>query len=77
MTKKQQAQAQESTRYDAFVIEKYEDKEGKEKGRWIQVGVAFGHGDGKGFNVKCQAFPVNGELVVRLHEPRPEATSAE
>lgn len=77
MTKKQQAQAQESTRYDAFVIEKYADKEGNEKGRWIQIGVAFGHGDGKGFNVKCMAFPVNGELVVRLHEPRPENASAE
>ena len=73
MSKKQQsAQAQESIRSDVFVIENYTDKDGKDQARWIRVGVAFPHNDNKGFNLKCTALPVNGELVIRLHEPRPE-----
>jgi len=73
MTKKQQsAQTQESTRSDVFVIENYTDKNNQEQARWIRVGVAFPHNDGKGFNLKCTALPVNGELVIRVHEPQPE-----
>ena len=74
MSKKQQpVQAQESTRYGVFVVENYMDKGGEEQARWIRVGVAFAHSDAKGFNLKCTALPVNGELVIRLQEPRADA----
>jgi len=73
MTKQpQSAQATESTRYDAFVVEKYQDKDGNEQKQWTRIGVAFPHGDGLGLNILCVAWPANGELVVRLHEPRPD-----
>ena len=74
MAKNQQSKnVPESTRFDAFVVEKYTDRDGNEKSRWIQLGVAFPHNDGKGFNVKCVALPVNGELVLRAHEPRTDS----
>jgi hypothetical protein len=33
---------------------------------WINVGAAFSHSDGKGFNVIVQALPVDGKLVLRV-----------
>ncbi len=42
---------------------------------WINVGAAFPHSDGKGFNVIVQALPVDGKLVLR--EPQAEAGSVQ
>ena len=33
---------------------------------WINVGAAFPHSDGKGFNVIVQALPVDGKLILRV-----------
>ena len=38
---------------------------------WINVGAAFPHSDGKGFNIIVQALPVDGKLVLR--EPQDDA----
>ncbi len=43
--------------------------EGKED-YWLNIGAAFPHKDGKGFNVVLQALPVDGKLVLR--EPQGE-----
>ena len=40
---------------------------------WLNLGLVFSHKDGKGFNLQLTAFPVSGKLVMRLHEPKPEA----
>ena len=38
----------------------------KQEDYWLNIGAAFAHEDGKGFNVMLQALPVgNGKLVVR------------
>jgi hypothetical protein len=39
---------------------------------WLNIGVAFPHDDGKGFNVMLQALPLhgNGKIVLREHEPK-------
>ena len=73
MTKKHpSAQAAESTRLDVFVVEKYQDKDDNEREQWTRIGVAFPHGDGQGFHLRCVAWPVHGDLVVRRQEPRPD-----
>lgn len=36
-----------------------------EKGYWLNIGSAWAHNDGKGFNVSLDATPVNGRLVIR------------
>lgn len=61
-----------SIRFDAYVVENYQDNGGAEKATWMRIGVAFPHKDGKGFNIKLRATPVDGELVLRLHESRQE-----
>jgi hypothetical protein len=32
---------------------------------WLNVGLAFPHKDGKGFNIMLQAFPLDGRIVCR------------
>ena len=69
MSKNQQStQPQEINRYDVFIVENFTDKKDQEQARWMRVGVAFPHKDGKGLNVECKAIPVDGKLVIRLHE---------
>ena len=39
---------------------------------WLNIGVAFPHEDGKGFNVMLQALPIhgNGKIILREHEAK-------
>lgn len=37
----------------------------KDKARWTRVGAAWLHDDQKGANLKFDAFPVTGRIVVR------------
>ena len=32
---------------------------------WLNIGLAFPHKDGKGFNVVLQALPLDGKIVCR------------
>jgi hypothetical protein len=32
---------------------------------WLNLGLAFSHKDGKGFNIMLQAFPLDGKIVCR------------
>ena len=65
-------QSPASRRFDVYVVEDY-SKEGEEKANWIRVGVAFENKDHKGFNVRLSTLPLDGKLVMRAHEPKPEA----
>ena len=45
----------------AFTVIKREGKEDF----WLNLGVAFAHEDGEGFNLLLQALPIDGKLVLR------------
>jgi hypothetical protein len=47
-------------------------KREKQDDYWLNIGVAFPHEDGKGFNVMLQALPIhgNGKIVLREHEAK-------
>lgn len=38
---------------------------------WLNLGVAFPHDDGQGFNIMLQALPLhgNGKIVMRAYDP--------
>lgn len=38
--------------------------------RWTRVGAAWNHQDGKGFNLRCNAIPLQGRLVARVYVPK-------
>ncbi len=48
----------------------------KLEGYWLNIGVAFPHEKGDGFNVMQQALPLhgNGKLVTRAYEPEAHET---
>lgn len=48
-----------------YVVEKSK----KGQSFWHRIGVAFENDDGS-LDVKLQAFPVNGEMVIREYVPR-------
>lgn len=43
----------------------------KQDDYWLNIGVAFAHDDGHGFNIILQALPVHGEgkIVMRAYDP--------
>lgn len=45
------------------------DGDGKEA-RWTRIGAAWLHQDGKGFNLRCAAIPLQGRLVARAYTPK-------
>lgn len=50
----------------------------KQDDYWLNIGVAFPHEDGEGFNVLLQALPLHGggKIVLRAYEPEKEETSS-
>ena len=47
-------------------------RDGKED-YWLNLGVAYAHEDGQGFNLLLQALPVDGKLVLRTYKESEEA----
>lgn len=53
-------------------------KEGDAKAFWTDIGAAWPHKDGKGFNLKLTACPLGEhELVIRVPRARAEAGAAQ
>jgi len=51
----------ESTRYRVYtIVERQEDSP-----FWLNVGMAYPHRDGQGFNILLQALPLQGRLTLR------------
>ena len=58
-------------RYTAYTIVKRDKKDDF----WLNIGVAFPHDDGKGFNVFLQALPISdGKIVLREAEAQKAET---
>lgn len=46
------------------VIDRGEDK----KSKWREIGVAYPHKDGKGFDILYDVLPLNGRITLRVPE---------
>lgn len=57
--------------YQAYTVIKREGQDDY----WLNIGAAFMHEDGDGFNVVLQALPINGKVVLRL--PKAQADNTE
>ena len=44
--------------------------------RWTKIGAAWANRDGKGFNILCDAVPLQGRIVMRAYTPKPKADEA-
>lgn len=63
----------QSTNSPAFVLWSVEGN-GKQA-CWTRVGAAWANSDGKGFNLRCNAIPLAGRLVMRAFTPKPTEAS--
>lgn len=54
--------------HTAYVVR--DGKKESDRGYWLEVGAAWPHKDGKGFDLMLSALPTDGRLVVRLNEPK-------
>jgi hypothetical protein len=54
--------------FAAYVVRDRDNK----KSSWRELGVAFAHKDGKGFDLLLDAFPVSGRIVLRAIEDKAE-----
>jgi hypothetical protein len=61
---------QQQPMYRAYTLVEREH----EKPFWLNVGVAFVHKDGKGYNLILQALPLTGKLVLRQYEEQPNGS---
>lgn len=48
-----------------------------DKAIWRPIGAGWGHGDGKGYNLACDAMPLQGRLVMREVKPASETTDGQ
>ena len=48
--------------YAYAVIDRGDDKDAK----WREIGVAFPHRDGKGFDILFDVVPLNGRITIRI-----------
>jgi hypothetical protein len=49
----------------------------KQDDYWLNIGAAFPHDDGKGFNIILQAHPIGEKIVLRKYEPKEDETAGE
>ena len=54
--------------YQAYTVVKREGQDDF----WLNIGAAFMHQDGDGYNVVLQALPINGKIVLRPPKPQSE-----
>ena len=54
--------------YRAYTVIKRDGKDDF----WLNLGVAFPHEDGEGFNLLLQAQPLDGKIVLRTYKEREE-----
>ena len=54
--------------FRAYTVIKRQDKDDY----WLNLGVAFAHEDGEGFNLLLQALPIDGKVVLRTYKDEEE-----
>jgi hypothetical protein len=51
----------------------YQVRDGKDKGFWTRIGVAWTSKDEKGLVIQLNAMPLDGKIVLRLPDPKDAA----
>ncbi|AFY72014.1 hypothetical protein Pse7367_3790 (plasmid) [Thalassoporum mexicanum PCC 7367] len=64
----------------ALVAYTVKERDGDKSSVWKEIGAAWPHKDGEGYEVMLDAFPVNGRLTLRKPTPKdtntPESESS-
>ena len=58
-----------ATRKPSHTAYSIREREGKDS-KWTEIGVAFPHKDGKGFDILFDVVPLNGCITIRVQEQK-------
>jgi hypothetical protein len=58
-----------SAKRPPYIAYSVREREGK-KAKFTEIGVAFPHKDGKGFDILYDAIPLSGRITLRVSEPK-------
>lgn len=58
-----------SPKKPAYIAYSVREREGK-KAKFTEIGVAFPHKDGKGFDILYDAVPLSGRITLRVPESK-------
>ena len=50
---------------------------GADRASWTKIGSAWAHNDGKGFNIRLFATPIDGEIVLRTVQEKKQTEESE
>ena len=53
----------------SYIAYSIREREGKDS-KWTEIGVAFPHKDGKGFDILFDVVPLNGRIAMRIQEQK-------
>ena len=59
----------------AYAIRTYKDADGKDKGRWYEIGASWPTKAGNGLNISLYALPVDGQISLIVPSEKPPAQS--
>src|SRR5450759_69046 len=68
---KELTMATQQPSYQAYTVVKREGQDDF----WLNIGAAFMHQDGDGYNIMLQALPINGKIVLRPPKAQTEETA--
>lgn len=58
-----------ATRKPSHTAYSIREREGKDS-KWTEIGVAFPHKDGKGFDILFDVVPLSGRITIRVQEQK-------
>ena len=58
-----------ATKKPSHIAYSIRQREGKDS-KWTEIGVAFPHKDGKGYDILFDVVPLSGRLTIRVQEPK-------
>ena len=56
--------------HNVFYVKDVETGEGKGRGIWTKIGVAWTHQDGKGFDIKLDLIPYEPRMKLREYDEK-------
>lgn len=57
------------TKKPSHIAYSVRDREGKDS-KWTEIGVAFPHKDGKGYDILFDVVPLSGRVTIRVQDQK-------
>jgi hypothetical protein len=70
MTETTETKTSSSGKKPPYIAYSVREGKGDNKSRWTEIGVAFPHKDGKGFDILYDAVPLSGKITLRANEEK-------